>query len=112
MTPREHARLVRLIERLPDLEPKVKQPDAEVLVGAAAAKYPSLAYWLAYRVILLERMLDSADVQIEFLQRELRKRTAPSGLPPAAPRAAGDPAHHGPGARAEGHSPQTKGGLR
>ena len=75
MTPRERSRLLELLRHTADLEARVKDPEAEALVQAAAAAHPSLAYWFAHRVLLLARMLESDETQIEFLRRELSERT-------------------------------------
>jgi hypothetical protein len=76
MTPRERSRFEQLLGRVAELEPRVKDPEAEALVEAALARYPSLAYWLAHRVLLLDRALANADAQIDVLRAELRNRSA------------------------------------
>lgn len=89
MTPHEQARFLRLVSRVAELEPKVKDPAAEALISAGMTKLPSLGYWLACRVLLLERALGSAEAQIELLQNELRDRTArANGTERTGPRAA------------------------
>jgi len=74
MTPREHARLAQLLGRTAELEPREKDPEAESLVRAALARHPSIAYWLAHRVLLLDRALANADAEAEQLRSELRSR--------------------------------------
>jgi hypothetical protein len=77
MTPREHSRLLQLLSRVAELEPRVKDLEAEELVRAAVARHPCISYWLAHRVLLLDRALASADAQIELLRGELRDRAVP-----------------------------------
>jgi len=74
MTPRERARLAQLLGRAAELEPREKDPEAESLVRAAVARHPSIAYWLAHRVLLLDRALANADAEAEILRSELRSR--------------------------------------
>ena len=78
MTPRERSRFEQLLGRVAELEPRVKDPEAEALVDAALARHPSLAYWLAHRVLLLDRALANADAQIDVLRAELRHRSVPA----------------------------------
>ena len=85
MTPREHSLLVQLLRDTTEFPARVTDLEAEALVRAAANAHPSLAYRLAQRVLLLTRMLESDETQIEFLRRELNERTASRG-PDASPR--------------------------
>jgi len=78
MTPREQSLLAQLLRCAADTESLAKDPEAEALVGAAVAVHPSLPYWLAYRVVLLTRALESAESEIEFLRKALRERAARS----------------------------------
>ncbi len=77
MTPRDQSRLLQLLRETTELEPRVSDPEAEALVRAAAQAHPSLAYRLAQRVLLLTRLLESNETQIEFLRRELSERAGP-----------------------------------
>jgi hypothetical protein len=72
MTPQEREQLTRFLDQLVEARVSDKDPEAETLIRAAAARQPDAAYLLVQRAMLLEQALDSATAQIARLEGQVR----------------------------------------
>lgn len=78
MTPEERQLLSALAQRIKNVPPQQKDPEAEQFIRQLAMERPDTAYVLAQTVIMQDFALRNAQSQIEDLQRQLSE-----GPPPA-----------------------------
>ncbi len=77
MTPEERQLLSALAQRVRNVPPQQKDPEAEQFIRQLTAERPDTAYVLAQTVIMQDFALRNAQSQIEDLQRQLSQMQPP-----------------------------------
>ncbi len=77
MTPEERQLLSALAQRVKNVPPQQKDPEAEQFIRQLAAERPDTAYVLAQTVIMQDFALRNAQSQIEDMQRQMSQMQPP-----------------------------------